>query len=73
MKPSFEAFVNPSDGSTSDPESLRISKGYFNHGGLIYWVYRYFFCNYAVQRGISYDLPDKADKYRSGGRADVAS
>ena len=35
------------------------------------WVYRYFLCNYAVQRGNGYDLPDNTDKYRSGGRADV--
>ena len=61
-------------GSTSDSESLRIAKGYLNHGGLVLWVYRYFYCDYAVQRGNGYDLPDnKADKYRSGGRADVAS
>ena len=32
-----------------------------------------FFCNYAVQRGNGYDLPDNADNYRSGGRADVTS
>ena len=31
-----------------------------------------FFCNYAVQRGNGYDLRDNADKYRSGGGADVA-
>ena len=73
MKPSLEAFVNPSDGSTSDLESLRIAKGYLNHRGLVLWVYNVFFCKYAVQRGNGYDLPDNADKYRSGGRADVAS
>ena len=59
-------------GSTSDSESLRIAKGYLNHGGLVLWVYRYFFCNYAVQRGNGYDLLDNADQYRSGRRADVA-
>ena len=58
--------------STSDPESLRIARGYLNHRGLVSWVYR-LFCNNAVQRGHGYDLSDNADKYKSGRRADVAS
>ena len=72
MKPSFEAFVNPSD---------RVHIGFgipSNRYGLLepsrsrFVGAPFFFCINAVQRGNGYDLPDNADKYRSGGRADVA-
>ena len=71
MKPSFEAFVNPSD-------EVHIGFGIqSNCSGLLepsrprfVGVPLLFLQNYAVQRGNGYDLPDNADKYRSGGRAD---